>query len=427
MIEYAVTFVTYFLNFLVNGCVYLILNSKKIKFNKSFIILALLFSIILNILGEIKNPTLTIVMNIIFIIILLKQLTKEKFKKYIYYALVIYLIILICDALMSILISNTILTNFPRLLEMKYLRSILTIPVLVLELLVSKVIKKPIRLFYEKYIDKQKISKLKILYLLIMISFVVILFCLNAYNKVSKQGHIVTIIVILIFILLIMMLLYLLYKEYQINLVNKRIIEENNYIKEIAKQDEEFKHNLINNLLGIKTIANKKVNRLIDELINDYQQDYKNITNINDLPNGVQSIIYRKAYEENIDDLNLVVDNSIEKELYDILNPKMYNNLCTSIGILFDNALQAVKCNDEKIIEINFLEDNDNIYFVLKNSFSNFIDLEEIGKRNFSTKITGNGIGVSYITNLKTLVIKNEIINNMYVSKLIMKKSKKYS
>ena len=425
MMEYIVTFITYYFTFLISGCIYLILNNKKIMFNIQFIMLSLLFSGILNIIGEIKNPILIICINIIFIIILLTKLTNEKIKKSIYYALVIYLMILICDALISILISNTILTNFPKILEMKYFRSILTIPVLLLGILFSKVTRKYIKLFYDKYIEKQKISKLKVLYLLLVISFIVVLFCLNAYNRISKQGHIVTIIIILIFILLIVMLLYLLYKEYQINLVNKKIIDENNYIKSIAKQDEEFKHNLINNLLGIKTVSNKKTNKLIDELISDYKQDYKNITNINDLPNGVQSIIYRKAYEENIEDLNLIVDNSINKELYDLLKPKQYNHLCTAIGILFDNALEAVKDIDEKVIEIIFLEDDENIYFILKNSFSNFIDLEEIGKKSVTTKISGHGIGVNYISKLKTLNIKNEIINSMFVSKLIIKKSKK--
>ena len=115
----------------------------------------------------------------------------------------------------------------------------------------------------------------------------------------------------------------------------------------------------------------------------------------------------------------------IEKELCDILSAKKYNHLCTAIGILFDNALQAVKENKEKAIEISFIEDNENVYFILKNSFSNFIDLEELGKNNFTTKFNGHGIGVNYISKLKTLNIKNEIINNMYVSKLIIKKSKK--
>ena len=70
------------------------------------------------------------------------------------------------------------------------------------------------------------------------------------------------------------MTLYLLYKEYQIKLLNKNIIEENKYIKEVAKQEEEFKHNLVNNLLGIKTVGNKKVNNLIEYSYFFYKKDF---------------------------------------------------------------------------------------------------------------------------------------------------------
>jgi two-component system sensor histidine kinase AgrC len=250
-------------------------------------------------------------------------------------------------------------------------------------------------------------------------------FCLNAYNRVDRFNHSITILGIFCFTLIFIFTLYLLYHEYQIEQCNKKIIEENNYIKSIAKKDEEFKHNLINNLLGIKTVSNSKTNKLIDELISDYQKDYKNITNINDLPNGVQSIIYRKAYEDVIEGLNLIVTNNIKNELYDLISPKKYNNLCTAIGILFDNALEAVKNTPEKIIEINFCEDVQKIYFVIKNTFSNVMDLEETGKKNFTTKKTGHGIGLNYLKNLKTLELENKIINDIFIIKLSIKKNKK--
>ena len=218
--------------------------------------------------------------------------------------------------------------------------------------------------------------------------------------------------------------LILLYKEYQTKVLNKNIVDENKYMKDIARQEKEFKHNLINNLLGIKTVASKKVNQLIDELISEYKTDYKNILNINDLPDGILSIIYRKAYEENIDNLNLAVDNKIKKDLIDMLSPKNYNKFCTSIGILFDNALDAVKSCKEKIIEINFLEDEEYIYYIQKNSFNNVIDLERTGTIEYTTKKSGHGIGLNYVKNLKTIETKNEVINNMFITKIKVKKIK---
>lgn len=427
MMEYVVAYISVFISFWGYLIMYKIITNSKIYFHLKNILLYCLLVMISVIIGFQNSVLLNLLSNLLIISIILKMFYRITYKNCYYYSIITFTITLISDALFSLLLSNKYLSDFDKLLNNTYLRLVLMIPVIFVSLLICNLFKKYINIFFEKYFNKIKINRIKIFLILLIIISIIVIFALNGYNKVDKLGHVIIIICTLLLSLLFISVLYLLYHEYQITQVNRKIIEENNYIKGIAKQEEEFKHNLVNNLLGIKTIANKKTKKLIDELINDYKQDYKNITNINDLPNGVQSIIYRKAYEENIEDLNLIVDNSIEKELYDILSPRKYNHLCTSIGILFDNALDAVRNTSEKVIEIIFLEDNGNIYFILKNSFSNFIDLEEIGKKSVTTKIGGHGIGVNYVANLKTLEMKNEIINNMFVSKLIIKKTKKYS
>ena len=408
---------------------YKYLRKSIIKINSFKILFILLVSLISFLLTKNNLVLINFFGNIIFICILNKIFFEENLKNCIYYGLISYIIAMFSDALTSMIISNSDIMNFNTFVQNIKLRTLLIFPVFFISFIIIMIppIKYFINLLFDKLINKITISNKKLKLLFSISILITILFCLNAYDKVNKTGHLLIIVLIISFTILFIIILYLIYHETQIEQVNKKIIEENNYIKGIAKQDEEFKHNLVNNLLGIKTVSNNKTNKLIDELISDYRQEYKNITNINDLPNGVQSIIYRKAYEENIEDLNLIVDNSIKKELYNILNPKKYNHLCTAIGILFDNALQAVKYNREKAIEINFLEDNENIYFILKNSFSNFIDLEELGSEKFTTKTKGHGIGVNYIKKLKTLELKNEIINNMFVSKIIIKKTKKYS
>lgn len=429
MINHIINYISLISNLTTCLIAYKIITKERINLNLFKLILLLFLTFISLFIRYFNNGMLTLLSNILFIYITLKCFYKIPIIKTIFYDMILTIICLFSDVIVSFLICTNNLLNVEKFQQNYLFRIILNIPACFFILSISMLpfINRNVNKIYEKFICKMKLKKTSILFFLAVFSVLIIAFCLNYYNEVNKIGHSIIILGIMSFTFLFLFTLYLMYQEYQIEQVNKKIIEENNYIKNIAKQDEEFKHNLINNLLGIKTIANKKTNKLIEELINDYQQDYKNITNINDLPNGVQSIIYRKAYEENIEDLNLVVDNSIEKELYDILNPKKYNHLCTSVGILFDNALQAVKNDSNKIIEINFLEDNENIYVILKNSFSNFIDLEEVGKRNFTTKTKGHGIGVNYVSRLKTLEMKNEIINNMFVSKLIIKKAKKYS
>lgn len=349
---------------------------------------------------------------------------KISIKKSIYYTIIILIISLICDAAMPTILNNTYLLNIDKFQNNYLFRALLIMPVSILFIFIVSMphIKNIINVFYIKTLENNRISKLFIIFVLLIIIIFIILICLNGYNQVSKIGHLITYLVIIFFCILFVLLMYLFYKEYQVKVLNQNIIEENKYMKDIARQEKEFKHNLINNLLGIKTVASKKVNQLIDELILEYRTDYKNILNINDLPDGVLSIIYRKAYEENIDNLNLAVDNKIKKDLIDILSPKNYNKFCTSIGILFDNALDAVKSCKEKIIEINFLEDEEYVYYIQKNSFNNVIDLERTGTKEYTTKKSGHGIGLNYVKNLKNIETKNEVINNMFITKLKIKK-----
>lgn len=425
MIKFIVSYFLVIINFLVCTLLYKIITSDKIYINIKNILLIIFFSFISLIISYLNSVILNIASNIFFILFLIKIFYKINIKKSFYYSIIISIIFLFSDALVSIIINNNYLLNFELFIKNYFLRSLLIIPVCIISILFCNIpiIKKNINLFYEKLISKY--NKNVRLYVLLVITIIMLSFCLNAYNRVDRFNHSITILGIFCFTLIFIFTLYLLYHEYQIEQCNKKIIEENNYIKSIAKKDEEFKHNLINNLLGIKTVSNSKTNKLIDELISDYQKDYKNITNINDLPNGVQSIIYRKAYEDVIEGLNLIVTNNIKNELYDLISPKKYNNLCTAIGILFDNALEAVKNTPEKIIEINFCEDVQKIYFVIKNTFSNVMDLEETGKKNFTTKKTGHGIGLNYLKNLKTLELENKIINDIFIIKLSIKKNKK--
>lgn len=419
-------FITIFFSYFTYIIMYKILTNENIKLNLSnvgFIVLASVLSLEINYLN---NVFFSLFYTLIIIFIELKICFKNSIKKTIYYSLMLIFITLISDAITSHLIDFKNITNFQNFRKNIVLRTLVSLPVIITSIIICMVpfIKKIINLFFEKYFDKLKLNKESLLWMTILISTTLIIFAFNGYNRPNKMSFIISSTYILIFVIMLILSLILLYKEYQTKVLNKNIVDENKYMKDIARQEKEFKHNLINNLLGIKTIASKKVNKLIDELISEYKTDYKNILNINDLPNGILSIIYRKAYEENIENLNLAVDNKIKKDLIDMLSPKNYNKFCTSIGILFDNALDAVKSCKEKIIEINFLEDEEYIYYIQKNSFNNVIDLERTGTKEYTTKKSGHGIGLNYVKNLKNIETKNEVINNMFITKLKVKKIK---
>ena len=426
MMEYVLSYIVILINIFTSIFLYKIITKGKITITKSNFGLFLLICLLLLFLRIFNRIDLNIITNVLFLVILLKMFYRDSIKKCIYYTIVISIISLFSDAIVSFFLSNSFISNYKNYQTNFYVRSLVTIPLSIIEVIVTFIpfLKVIINSFYDYFLERIHFNKINIAFFLSVLTLIFMFFCLNAYDSSTKIGHLLVLLSILSFTILFMITLRLMYKEYQINQVNKLIISENKYIKEIAKNEEIFKHNIINNLLGIKTVANKKTSELIDVLISDYQNEYKTITNINDLPDGIQSIIYRKAYQRSIDNLNLVVDNSITNDLYNILSAKKYNHFCTAIGILFDNALQAVADNDKKIITIEFVEDKEYVYFILKNSFDNVIDIENIGKKNYTSKKDGHGIGINYILKLKSLNLKNEIINDFYVSKLRIKKQK---
>lgn len=423
VMEILLTYFFLLCNFITYLVSYKFLTKEKTKVNFLNIILLILLTFVALLIRYNSNILLILFSNIVIIFLLLKYFYKLSLAKSVYYSLMCVIISLFCDAFLSLILNSNYLKNYEMFQRNFYIRNLLNIPLCLLILLICSLsfVKNISSTFYSKYIDKIEANKKVLNLISILIILILISFYLNVYNGVGKIGHSIYIFSILSFTLIFIVVLYLLYKEYQTKILTKKIINENKYMKDIARQDKEFKHNLINNLLGIKTVASKKVNQLIDELISEYKTDYKNILNINDLPDGILSIIYRKAYEENIDNLNLAVDNKIKKDLIDMLSPKNYNNFCTSIGILFDNALDAVKSCKEKIIEINFLEDEEYIYYIQKNSFNNVIDLERTCTKEYTTKKSGHGIGLNYIKNLKNIEIKNEVINNMFITKVKVK------
>lgn len=426
MIEFLITYIFTAFSFYNHIFFYKLIRNNKTKIIRKCIFMPLMIPLITFFVNKLNNPILSLLINLVLFCLLIKLTFNISMKEALYFSIIINIFCMFCDSLISIVIGKSNINFFKIFYQNKIYRSFLTIPVFTLTFFIFLI--KKVRIFlnniYDKYIFKIKITvKFALGVIFAVLSF--ILFCLiNAYLNANSITHFFIIIDILIFIIIFYILIKILYKEYQTKMLSKKIMEENKYMKDIARQEKEFKHNLINNLLGIKTVASKKVNQLIDELISEYKTDYKKILNINDLPDGILSIIYRKAYEENMDNLNLVVDNKIKKDLIDILSPKNYNKFCTSIGILFDNALDAVKSCKEKIIEINFLEDKEYIYYIQKNSFNNVIDLERTGTKEYTTKKSGHGIGLNYVKKLKNIETKNEVINNMFITKLKVKKIK---
>ncbi len=125
---------------------------------------------------------------------------------------------------------------------------------------------------------------------------------------------------------------------------------------------------------------------------------------------AIYSILTNKFYharEENI---------TMNIEILESLNDQEINNyeVCRILGILLDNAIEAAKSTEEKIINVRFVRDSKpkRELIVIENSYNDkTIDVSKIFEKGYTSKedVDGNhGIG---LWNIKSILMKNEDLN----------------
>ena len=73
--------------------------------------------------------------------------------------------------------------------------------------------------------------------------------------------------------------------------MNRNLLKNNEFYVILINDYRMLKHNLINQLLGIKSLANKKSKLLIDDLIEEYNANFVNTQDIKDAPHGLNGLI----------------------------------------------------------------------------------------------------------------------------------------
>lgn len=134
---------------------------------------------------------------------------------------------------------------------------------------------------------------------------------------------------------------------------------------------------------------------------------------------GVYNILIKKyclAKKENIT-MNFEILTDISK--YKISN----YHLCRILGILLDNAIEAAKECDEKIINVKFVKDSkaNRQLVVIENSYKKLdIDLDKIFEKGFSTKCNSKEHGLG-LWNVRKILSTTKNLN------LFTKKEKLFS
>lgn len=291
-------------------------------------------------------------------------------------------------------------------------------------------------LLTRKYISNylNKINKNNIVYIFlvgIVTIFIMIASIFNLYHNdwIINESFILNTIIIVGCICLIFVLI----KQY---LKNKEITDKyellEEYMKTSAELIEKYSstiHKYKNNLITIKGYMKsnmKEANKYVDSLLDNFKnKKYSWFSKINHIKiDTIRYLIYYKLSKAEESNLKMTVNVSKEvKEVENnIFDSHELGNLLEILGEYFDNAIYASNESFEKELNLDLYLENNNLFFIIANTYKNDIDLSLITKYGYTTKGNGHGLGLydvdKTIKNMKFLSSKYEIVENYFVVSL---------
>lgn len=208
------------------------------------------------------------------------------------------------------------------------------------------------------------------------------------YKKVPKE------------IFIILQLLFLVYvvneiiKSIRIIKFRKKFIsmkQENERLEECYDDIRSFRHdfsNIMQAMGGYILIRDWRGLEKIYDGISDETAELKNclgISNVNINNPAVYNLINNKYYYAKKYNIKMYVDVQIDLRSLNISD----FNLCRILGILIDNAIEATKECDDKIIKVKFIFDklNKRNLIIIENPYNNkYVDLKNMYVKGFTSK-----------------------------------------
>lgn len=171
-------------------------------------------------------------------------------------------------------------------------------------------------------------------------------------------------------------------------------------------------HNIVHALGGyIDTEDIEGLKKYYQQLLNDCQCT-NNLTGLspstinNPAIYNVLASKYHKA-----DELGIKINLEVFLDLNEIENHMKIYEFASILGILFDNAIEATKECDKKLINLTIRKDlnKNRLLLIVENTYKNKdVDTEKIYEKGFSTKPGNSGLG---LWKVRQILIRNNNLN----------------
>lgn len=386
-------------------------NFLNIKFNILLIILSLYhyFSY------ELTNNFIRTIILVWLLIGISKIIYKENIAKCLFSSFISWLMLLISEIVYMIFATSIFQINLQQIQTQPIVHFSTNFLICFINFLLLCI--KPLVNFFKKMC--KKFQHINSLYLLTIIFFISIAFSVSLYltyiNTKVINAFILNLIILLIYTIILIVLFSEKEKNYEMNKNIINISENLTEYENMLDYQRVANHENKNQLLVIKGMIKKNENNIIeyiDSIIKEKREeneDYYNKTK--NIPSGgLQGLIYYKTLliKEKKITLNLNIDKKIKKINLEAYGTEFNKNLCKSVGVLLDNAIQAVENLKEKNIDIIMINNN-NFEIMISNNFEGEIDLENVDNSGYTTKGKGHGYG---LTLLKQIIKNNQLLEN---------------
>lgn len=334
------------------------------------------------------------------------------------------IIMMLSEILFALIITGIFKVDANTLVSSYFLKLWANIAISVIAVFIANLkFTKKIYNFLLKTISNLREHSIIAILVLILISINFIFF--SVYYNVSVSIAFAANVIISIIYLIISFKFLITENKY--NKINSKYNTTLNSLKEYEEILDAYRvssHENKNQLLTIRSMVVKKEKNIpdyIDKLIdNKIKDDEKLMFDANTIPaGGLRATIYSKMLfmKENNINFNLKVDRNVRTVELIELGDDLMLDVCKIIGVFLDNAIEAVKDIDEKMVDIILFSDKQFLQIEIINNFEGIIDVDKLDDKGYTSKSKGHGYGLCLVRDI--IKRNNSLINERKINKNI--------